>query len=281
MEITAGETFSLLTGLAILAALGYLISGPFISAVGGAVGEGLSRSDRVRTAAAVTGLTGLGSASKVVVLDNSYKAIDVGDGRITLKTGDESSEVPLPDEFSYSAAGDISGTDICLRKDGTDYTVFSKTCDDTGCPEDACSTIPRGETDVPRRGFHCRGNVYTSDGFYRHYYTSDAAGCGGGDVGDDFIQVNRFSCPDTVGRQTLFGCTATVTWRCDSGDARVDVPASDDGPVSAGCTDSVRHKRFFFSLSPGSGEYTVSVTAELTASGDETTVSRTIQVRAY
>lgn len=277
-EVTAGATLGFLVAVALAALLLALFGGPYTSALGESIGAGVATSDRIRIATAVSTLEGIGTGRQTITLDNSYTEITVGTDKITLNRDDLQETVALPPEFDYQAPAEISGTDLCIQKQGRQYTFFDSQCTRTSCSQGTCTTFPG--VDGPARGYQCSSGAYTDEAFFKHYYSSTAAGCGG-DVDNTFVHINKLSCPDKLEAGHRGGCVVTATWRCQSDTAGIGLSA--DGAVSAdeqllgACDGDIRHERlplYFTAADDANGD---SIDVEAIVGIPAGTVSSTVQ----
>ncbi|MDY6776709.1 MAG: hypothetical protein SVQ76_01225 [Candidatus Nanohaloarchaea archaeon] len=280
-DVDTGTVLALIVALALLAAITFLLTGPYLGTLAQVVGAAMAKSDGLRVATTVSSLEGVGTAERTITLDNKYDSIEVSGNTLTVdrKNGGEKTW-KLPPEFSYSTAGDIKGAKICIQKKGTNYVFYGKSCASPGCTPGSCSFIPKeGGSNVPVRGYRCRNNAYTSNGFFQHYYSSDAPGCGANTVGNTFVRINRFVCPSSVEAGTEIGCTLVATWKCSSGEAVFSLTASREGKTwrdstRASCNGDIRHRRFYLAFKPqpkflGGGNVQARGKASLTDGGSQ------------
>lgn len=229
--------------------------------------KGLAEVDRHRFVNAITGISGEGTGSASLFLNNEYDTIEIDGGDATLSAADvdKTIDIDLPDQYQYS--GSASGRQICIRKHGLQYTLHDGSCSAPICSNEDCYAHIRendaGES-VATWGYQCKNNALTDEEFFQHYYTTvpgDADGCDF-QFSPSFVEINRLSCPDllvdsddeTSGTQINSACSIVASWRCDgaAGDAtlRIDIRnRQSDSTVrsstrSMPCEGSVQHARF-------------------------------------
>lgn len=229
-----------------------------------------TRIDAQRVYTSIKSMSGVGTGQMDLDLNNDYNSISISDNTLEFGAGflDDPVKVNLPPEYSYST-GSLSAGELCVLKNGMSVKLDSSCQSQEPCDEGTCAVLENDGS--PDRGFRCKGGVYTSEGFFQHYYSSSKCG---GPSDDSFVDINRFSCPDLVeeGRET--GCVVETTWRCD-GD--VDLSMEDESDTIA-CGDGITHERWFapFTAS-GSGTQDFTVVVEL-PSGETSSMTRQVKV---
>lgn len=253
----------------------------------GALQEAFARLDAQSVRSTVTLMQESGSSRAELVMESEYD-VSVDSGQLQLGAGFLPSpvSVDLPARFSYSLEGgsQVTTKEICVEKNGLEYTIGAAPCGDySACEENACRAISSDGT--PVSGYYCRNGVYTDEGFFTHYYSSGAPGCG--EVQESFAEVNRFNCPDRLGAsgdsdlRADATCVMTATWRCSSGDVSVSIDVSGDTVLDTGleCSGEIEHERFSATKSVGTGTHTAVGRVEM--DGQTSSKEENIQMAPY
>ncbi|MFB6199337.1 MAG: hypothetical protein ABEJ83_00535 [Candidatus Nanohaloarchaea archaeon] len=241
--------------------------------VGKMVGQGLSRDaakvDVRKIASSMQMMSSEGSAVKKIGLNNDYDTVQLMNGKVVLRGDFKDSPVTwkYPERFNAygsssgeGSSGAIAAKDVvCLEKKGMTFRLGSTPCELDTCSSGTCSAHKVGG--APVYGYTCKNGVYTSENFYTRYYSSAESGCGPSMQGQEFAQVNRFFCPDTVKKGSNYGCYGEVTWNCSEGAGKMHMWVKKDGATvesrSIQCTSIITHSTIKTLLSGSTGEYRI------------------------
>ncbi|MDY6773703.1 MAG: hypothetical protein SVS85_00760 [Candidatus Nanohaloarchaea archaeon] len=257
----------------IIALIVVAVLGMGMGMVGGGIQTGLSSLDSHAIYSMVTMLEGTGDAQYGLVLQNNYSfSVSETKDQVKLEAGflDSPRKIQLPEEYEYSGGG-FKTQRLCVTKKGMRITFSKLPCEFNSCNENRCSVHEREGT--PVKGFYCRNGVYTSEGFFHHYYSSGAKGCGTDRSGDTFVEVNRFSCPEQV--DSDFTCTMTVTWNCGSGGVKVKIGSKSR---TWGCGEGITHERFAATVAKGKVGGVGDIKGKIKGGGETSSKRETVRV---